>query len=75
MNELVYDLTAWCKEMNIRNFTQYAWLWERVVQRSVNPKHLNDKENVELMNEWLESKIKELIRYKKRAEKLLYSNS
>lgn len=71
MNELIYDLTQWCKEMNIKDFVQYSWLWERVVQRSISAKHLNNKENIELINEWLEKKIKELIRYKKKAEKLL----
>ena len=71
MNMLMYDLSEFCKDMSIKNFREYSWLWEWDMRRSNRYKELNRKENINKLNEWLESKIKELIRYKKRAEKLL----
>lgn len=73
MNTIMYDLTDFCKDMSMKNFREYAWIWEWALQRSNTYKELNKIENIEKFNEWLELKIKDLIRYKKRAEKLLNS--
>lgn len=72
MNLLIHDLTEWCKDMNIKNFREYADIWAYTVHRGKSThKKLNKVEYVEKMNTRLESKIKELIRFKKKAEKLL----
>ena len=71
MNTLMFDLTDFCKEMSIKNFRNYSGLWERDIQRSATYRELNKKENLQKFNDRLELKIKELIKFKKRAEKLL----
>ena len=75
MNTLIYELTERCKEMNMKDYMNYIDSTEWKMYRSKDKKSINTKENIIKMNEWLESKIKEIIRYKKRAEKLLDSNS
>lgn len=72
MNLLVHDITEWCKEMNIKNFREFAWLWERVVSKSTSKRRrIDSKQSIQSMNDWLEMKIKQLIRFKKIAERLL----
>lgn len=71
MNEILYDLTEWCKDMTIKNFRDYIRTTDRIMYRSEKKKWINNKEWVETLNEWLDTKIRELIRYKKKAEKLL----
>lgn len=71
MNTLLYDLTEWCKEMNMKDFRDYIGTTDWKMYRSRDKKSINTKENIIKLNEWLEYKIKDLIRYKKRAEKLL----
>ena len=75
MNLLIYDLSEWCKEMTVKNFIEYAWIPKHLLYYKKWQRCGLDKDEEILLNEWLESKIKELIRYKKRAEKLLDSNS
>lgn len=71
MSELLYDLTEWCKDMTIKNFRDYIGTTDRIMYRSKQKKWINNKEWVETLNLWLDTKIRELIRYKKKAEKLL----
>lgn len=74
MNTLLYDLTEWCKEMNMKDFRDYIGTTDWMMYRSRDKKSISTKENIIKLNEWLEYKIKDLIRYKKRAEKLLDDN-
>ena len=69
MNELLYDLTEYCKSVNMKDFKDYIGTTDRKMYRSRNRKE--HKERMWALNEWLEIKIKEMIKYKKRAEKLL----
>lgn len=71
MNTLMYELSEFCKDMTIKNFRDYAWLWEWAIWRSSSYKTLNKKENLKLFDERLEFKIRELIRFKKRLEKII----
>ena len=69
MNELLYDLTEFCKDVNIKNFRDYVGTTDWKMYKSRSKKEHN--EWLEALNEWLEIKIKEMIKYKKRAEKVL----
>ena len=55
----------------MKNFRERSWYWEWAIYRSDKKKDLNTKEWAEKINERLEIKIKELIRIKKRAERVL----
>lgn len=69
MNELLYDLTEYCKSVNMKDFKDYIGTTDRKMYRSRNRKE--HTERMWALNEWLEIKIKEMIKYKKRAEKVL----
>lgn len=71
MNMLFYLLTEYCKELSMKNFRERGWFSEWSVYRSDRNKQLTNRAWVEKINERLEIKIKELIKLKKRAEKLL----
>lgn len=66
MNLLIYDLTDFCKDMSVTDIVKYCGV-NRYKQRNCKW----DKEDVEKLNEWLEIKIKEMIKFKKRAERVL----
>ena len=55
----------------MKNFRERSGYWEWDIYRSDKKKDLNTKEWAEKINERLEIKIKELIRIKKRAERVL----
>ena len=67
MNLLMYELQDFCKNMSVTNIVKYCWV-NRYKQKHCQ----RDKEDVEKLNEWLEWNIKEMIKFKKRAEKLLW---
>ena len=71
MNIFFYDLTEFCKEFSMKNFRDWSWFCEWSLNRSDKKKELNTKEWAEKINQRLEMKIKELIRMKIRAQKLL----
>lgn len=71
MNTLFYEITEYCKDISMKNFRERSGYWERAIYRSDKKKDLNTKEWAEKVNERLEIKIKELIRIKKRAERVL----
>lgn len=71
MNTLFYRINEYCKDISMKNFRERSWYWEWAIYRSNKKKDLNTKEWAEKVNEWLEIKIKELIRIKKIAEKVL----
>ena len=71
MNTFFYLLTEYCKDISIKNFRERSWFSEWAVYRSNKNKQLTNRAWVEKINEWLEIKIKELIKLKKRAERLL----
>lgn len=71
MNTFFYLLTEYCKDISIKNFRERSWFGEWAVYRSNRNKQLTNRAAVEKINEWLEIKIKELIKLKKRAERLL----
>ena len=71
MNTLFYRINEYCKNISMKNFRERSWYWEWAIYRSNKKKDLNTKEWAEKINQRLEIKIKELIKIKKRAEKLL----
>ncbi len=71
MNTLFYRINEYCKDISMKNFRERSWYWEWAIYRSSKKKDLNTREWAEKVNEWLEIKIKELIRIKKIAEKVL----
>ena len=71
MNTLFYEITEYCKDLSMKNFRERSGYWEWAIYRSDKKKDLNTKEWAEKINERLEIKIKELIRIKKRAERVL----
>ena len=71
MNTLFYEITEYCKDISMKNFRERSGYWEWAIYRSDKKKDLNTKEWAEKINERLEIKIKELIRIKKRAERVL----
>lgn len=71
MNTLFYEITEYCKDISMKNFRERSGYWEWDIYRSDKKKDLNTKEWAEKINERLEIKIKELIRIKKRAERVL----
>lgn len=74
MNTLMYEVSEFCKDMTLKNFRDYSWLGEWAIWRSASYKELNKKENLEKFDKRLEIKIKELIKFKKRMEKILDDN-
>lgn len=66
MNLLIYELAEFCKSMSIVDIAKHCWV-NRYRQRRCKW----EREDTELLNEWLEIKIKKLIKFKKTAEKLL----
>lgn len=71
MITLFYEITEYCKNISMKNFRERSWFGEWALYRTNKVKDLNTKEWAEKVNERLEIKIKELIRIKKRAEKIL----
>ena len=71
MNTLFYRINEYCKDISMKNFRDWSWFSERAIYRSNSNRQLNTKEWAEKVNERLEIKIKELIKIKKAAEKLL----
>lgn len=68
MNTLMYEMQEFCKDMSITNIVKYCWV-NRYKQKHCS----RDKEDIEKLNEWLELRIKEMIRFKIKTEKLLDS--
>lgn len=71
MNTLFYRINEYCKDISMKNFRDWSWFGEWAIYRSNKKKDLNTKEWAEKINERLEIKIKELIKIKKAAEKIL----
>lgn len=71
MNELMYDLTERCKGMTIKSFKDYAKLWREDTFRLMRRNKLSNEQTAECLVEWLDYRIRMLIKYKKRADKIL----
>ena len=71
MNELIYDLTERCKETTIKSFKEYAKLWREDTFRLMRRNKLNSEQTINSLIERLDNRIRVLVKYKLKAEKLL----
>ena len=71
MNELMYEISEWCKDITVKNFKEYARLWLEDFYRLVRRNKFSNKQTVQNLIDRLDNKIRVLVKFKLRAEKLL----
>lgn len=71
MNELIYEISERCKEVTIKDFKAHARLWQEDMFRLIRRNKFCNKATTENLIAWLDNKIRILVKYKLRAEKLL----